>query len=295
MQVSRQWLLAGAMVCLGSAATMAQQAPAQNSGTNAAEQGGQHANVAISHVLPGHKINGLHVFNREGQKIGEIQDMVVDLKSGKIAYAALDHGHKLIPVPWHSLTFHFGRPNDADARYFTLNVSKEQLDSAHGFDKDHWPNLNAQWAASVNQHFGMPSESRSGGQNQPAVAYETMLRVHQLDGMNINDAHGKKMGDVKDVAIDITRGTVAYLAMDYTPGRNKLLAVPLSAFTLAHSGNSTYLTMNMNQDALKDAPGFDKDHWPSHGDQRFLTDMNTYYERHARANSAGGNTTQNRQ
>jgi sporulation protein YlmC with PRC-barrel domain len=297
MQVSRQWLLAGAMMFAGAEMAMAQQAPAQNPNARATagENSGQHANVAISHVLPGRKINGLHVFNREGQKIGEIQDMVVNLKTGKVAYAALDHGHKLIAVPWHSLTFHFGRPNDADARFFTLNTSKEQLDSAHGFDKDHWPNLNAQWAAAVNQHFGVQEENTASNQNQPAVAYETMFRVHQLDGMNVNDSQGKKMGDVKDVAIDINRGTVAYLAMEYTPGRNKLLAVPLSAFTLAHSGNNTYLTLGMNQDALKDAPGFEKDHWPSHADQRFLTEMNTYYERHARANSAGGNAAQNRQ
>jgi sporulation protein YlmC with PRC-barrel domain len=298
MQVSRKWLLAGVVVFAGAATANAQQAPAQNStpggAANASTHTGDHAQVAISHVLPGHKINGLHVFNREGQKIGEIQDMVVDLRSGKVAYAALDHGHKLIAVPWHSLVFHFGKPNDADARFFTLNATKEQLDSAQGFDKDHWPNLNAQWATSVNRHFGVQEETPTSGQNQPAVAYETMFRVHQLDGMDVNDPQGQKIGDVQDVAIDVNRGMVAYLALQYGhwySGGSKLFAIPLSAFTLAHSGNKTYLTLGLNQDALKNAPGFDKDHWPSHADQRFLTEMNSYYERHARANTnnAAGN------
>jgi len=296
MKVSKQWLFAAAMVFAVASVAAAQQAPAQNSNAGAGAREGNQAQVAISHVLPGKKIDGANVVNQQGEKIGDVKDIVVDIGTGKVAYAAISHNHKLVAVPWHSLMFQFGRPNDANARFFKLNASQDKLNNAPSFDNSHWPELNAQWAASVNHQFGVEEQNASSGQGQPKAAYETMFRGSQLRGMNIYNQKNESLGEVDDVAIDITRGTVPYLAMQYGhwySGGSKLFAAPLSMFTLSHSGNKTYLVTGLNQDALKNAPGFDKDHWPDHADQRFLTEMNSYYERHARANT--NNATGNRQ
>src|SRR6185503_1638424 len=73
-----------------------------------------------------------------------------DVRNARAAYAVLnvggaDAGDKFIAVPWQSLSFH--PKTSHDDQKFTLNVDKEQLKEAKGFDKDHWPDFaNQKWA-----------------------------------------------------------------------------------------------------------------------------------------------------
>lgn len=71
------------------------------------------------------------------------------------------------------------------------------------------------------------------------------------------------MGDIKDLVIDPTRGEVAYVVVSYggVMGMgDKLFAIPWSA--LSWSTDADYFVLNMDKDTLKNAPGFDEDHWP---------------------------------
>ena len=44
---------------------------------------------------------------------------------------------------------------DADRHCFVLDVSRDRLKSAPGFDKDHWPTMaDPVWATSVHEYFG---------------------------------------------------------------------------------------------------------------------------------------------
>jgi sporulation protein YlmC with PRC-barrel domain len=84
---------------------------------------------------------GNDVRNREGEDLGKIQDFVLDLETGRTAYVVLSFGgmlgvgNKLFAVPWSAFTL--DSPNHA----FLLDVSKERLREAPGFDKDHWPDV----------------------------------------------------------------------------------------------------------------------------------------------------------
>ncbi len=66
---------------------------------------------------------------------------MIDMQSGRISYAVLSFGgflgmgDRLFAVPWQALKL------DTENKRFTLNVSKEQLKNAPGFDKDHWPTM----------------------------------------------------------------------------------------------------------------------------------------------------------
>ena len=91
---------------------------------------------------------GNDVYNDKGESLGEIREFMIDMVSGKIAYAVLSFGGllgmggKLFAVPWSALTL------DTLNKRFTLNVPKDTLKDAPGFDKDHWPAMSDQtWAA----------------------------------------------------------------------------------------------------------------------------------------------------
>lgn len=82
---------------------------------------------------------GSSVLNAEGEKLGRIEDLVIDPATGRITYAALSHGSilglggKLFAVSWDALKL------QSDGKTFVLNVSKETLESIPGFDKSNWP------------------------------------------------------------------------------------------------------------------------------------------------------------
>ena len=95
------------------------------------------------------------VVNANDEKLGKIEDLMIDLGSGRIAYAVLSFGgflgmgDKLFAIPWNALSV------DTDEKRFVLNVKKETLEKAPGFDKDHWPNMADQkWGASIYEYYG---------------------------------------------------------------------------------------------------------------------------------------------
>jgi sporulation protein YlmC with PRC-barrel domain len=84
-------------------------------------------------------LTGDAVRNAAGEDLGEIEDIMIDLDTGRIAYAVLSFGgilgmgDKLFAIPWEALQL------AQEEHKFILNVSKDMLEKAPGFDKDHWP------------------------------------------------------------------------------------------------------------------------------------------------------------
>jgi len=238
-------------------------------------------------------IIGLPVKNNKHEDIGKIDDLVIDMKNGEVRYAAIAYGgvagigSKLFAVPFQKMTFMFGEPNKANSRHFMLDVSKEQFENSPGFDSSHWPNVaDPQWGASVDKHyrFERTATAAANTDKQQTVAYETVFRASKIKGMEVRNDKNEHLGDIDDMVIDVTKGHVKYLALSYGSwftGGNKLFAVPLSSFTLTHDNNKTFFTVHVSQDSLKNAPGFDKSHWPDTADPNWAKGIDTYYERTA--------------
>ncbi|HTL38087.1 MAG TPA: PRC-barrel domain-containing protein [Kofleriaceae bacterium] len=98
---------------------------------------------------------GDKVVNLSGQYVGKIEELMVDVTTGRVAYAVLSHGGvlgigtKLFALPWSALTVDEGK------KRFVINVSAEALDRMPGFDKDHWPDLNdLEYATGVYRQWG---------------------------------------------------------------------------------------------------------------------------------------------
>jgi sporulation protein YlmC with PRC-barrel domain len=106
-------------------------------------------------VMAADTLEGDAVVNLQGEDLGEIQDIMIDVPSGRVAYAVLSFGgflgmgDKLFAIPWNALTL------DADNERFILDVPQERLQNAPGFDKDHWPSMADQrWATEVHFYYG---------------------------------------------------------------------------------------------------------------------------------------------
>ncbi|MEO6926669.1 MAG: PRC-barrel domain-containing protein [Rhodanobacter sp.] len=104
------------------------------------------------------------------------------------------------------------------------------------------------------------------------------LSSSTLSGDAIKNPQGESLGDLKDIMIDTTSGKVAYAVLSFggvLGMGNKLFAVPWGALTV--DGENKCLVLNASKERLKDAPGFDKDHWPNFAEPAFAEKLSGYY------------------
>ena len=103
----------------------------------------QESQQQVTDVNKASKIVGMKVKNKQDEDLGKVSDLVVDLKSGKVAYAVLSSGGtlgfggKLVAIPVEALTLLPGE------KVFTVDLQKQQLAQAPGFTENDWPNLDA--------------------------------------------------------------------------------------------------------------------------------------------------------
>lgn len=105
-------------------------------------------------LMSANTLEGNDVVNRAGDQLGTIDEIMLDVPSGRVAYAVLSSGgflglgDRLFAIPWRALTL------DTDRKCFILDASKEFFDNAQGFDKDHWPSMaDERWATDLHTYY----------------------------------------------------------------------------------------------------------------------------------------------
>lgn len=92
-------------------------------------------------VLSASTIAGDPVVNGRGEALGQIEELMIDLENGRVAYAVLSFGgflgigDKLFAIPFEALKL------DAEKHRFVLDMPREKLEQAPGFDKSRWPDF----------------------------------------------------------------------------------------------------------------------------------------------------------
>jgi sporulation protein YlmC with PRC-barrel domain len=103
------------------------------------------ANQVMQQISRVSKIIGTDVKNSKAENLGDVKELVLNPESGQVVYAVvsfggvLGMGDKLFAVPWTAL--HWAR----DKEYYVLDVDKNTLKKAPGFDKKHWPDSSSKW------------------------------------------------------------------------------------------------------------------------------------------------------
>jgi sporulation protein YlmC with PRC-barrel domain len=252
------------------------------------DQAREQTKVEIAQVLRTADIIGTAVRNKQNENLGKIDDLVIDMKTGEVRYAALGYGGvagigaKMFAVPLNKLTYKLGEPNNREARHFVFDVPKSQLDNADGFDTSHWPKFaDAKFSGTEAQRATNIQPGREGAD----VAFETVFRASKIKGMDVRNEKNENLGSVDELVVDLTKAHTKYLALSFGSvftGGNKLFAVPLAHCTLTHANDKTFIKLvGVSQDALKSAPGFDKNQWPDMADPEWHRRIDAHYQRTA--------------
>jgi hypothetical protein len=107
------------------------------------------------YVMSCETLVGDAIVNKANESLGSLAHVMIEVPGGRIAYAVLARGgvlgigEKLHAIPWQALSL------DAERRCFVLDIERERLDEAPGFDRARWPSMaDPSWERSVRGLFG---------------------------------------------------------------------------------------------------------------------------------------------
>lgn len=90
-------------------------------------------------LISSEKVAGTDVYNADGDLLGEIHDVMIDKRSGRIAYAVMSFGgflgigERYHPLPWATLKY------DTRQGGYVVGLTREQLEGAPTFGRAEAP------------------------------------------------------------------------------------------------------------------------------------------------------------
>ncbi|MEO8848822.1 MAG: PRC-barrel domain-containing protein [Casimicrobiaceae bacterium] len=106
-------------------------------------------------VISSDKVEGTAVYNTAGDKLGSIDDLMIDKISGKVQYAVMDFGGFLgmgtdrYPIPWSMLKY------DTSLGGYRVPIDKNKLDAAPKYPEDRIPEYDTGYTGRVDGYYGM--------------------------------------------------------------------------------------------------------------------------------------------
>jgi len=115
---------------------------------------------------------------------------------------------------------------------------------------------------------------------EQTVTATTTYKASTIMGMAVKNLHDEKVGSINELVIDTPSGEIKYAALSvggFLGIGDKLFAVPWKSMSLKHDAKGPFFVLDVDKDKLRNAPGFDKDHWPDVADPKFGHEIDKYY------------------
>jgi sporulation protein YlmC with PRC-barrel domain len=107
-----------------------------------------------------------------------------------------------------------------------------------------------------------------------------VMAAATLNGDKVITSDSQDVGKISDIMLDVRGGRIAYAVLStggFLGMGNTLYAVPWSALTL--DTDQKCFRLGVTAEQIKNAPAFDKDHWPSMADPQWGSSLHEYYNR----------------
>lgn len=128
--------------------------------------------IQIRKVYRSATLVGTPVRNPRDEDLGKIEEIVIDMDAGNVAYLVLSFGGilgmggKLFAVPWDQVLLKYA----PGGMCFVLDVDREKLRNAPGFDKNNWPDMShPDWAAQIEAHYRRGKEPKKSERERETV------------------------------------------------------------------------------------------------------------------------------
>ncbi len=107
----------------------------------------------MSTVISSDKVEGTTVYNASGDKLGSIDDLMIDKVSGQVQYAVLEFGGFLgmgsdrYPIPWKVLKY----SNEKGG--YVVPLDKSRLDQAPKYQEDTTPVYDREYGSRIDRYY----------------------------------------------------------------------------------------------------------------------------------------------
>ena len=114
-----------------------------------------HSSITPHSVISSDKVEGTSVYNPAGDKLGSIDDLMIDKHSGHVRYAVMEFGGFLgmgtdrYPLPWSLLKY------DTEKEGYVVPLDKDRLKDAPRYANDSAPEYTNDYGRTVNRHYGL--------------------------------------------------------------------------------------------------------------------------------------------
>jgi len=247
-------------------------------------------NVDPLGLFLGRQVAGTAITDPRFHEIGRVDDLVVDLRSGKVRYviveySAVSHQGRLFAVPWNRFQL-AGRPQ-AD-QVLVLNIDPETLERSSGFVRNEWPDLaDRRWVESIDIYYGRGRNPGNAGtqieiRRSPFRNIERLERVSRIGGFPvIGDDSERRIGSIQDVVVDLTTGHARYAVLQFdTPvgPEDRQFMVPFDRFDYETKDGLACLELEVDPEVMARAPNFPSGQWPNLREPGYAAHIDEYFD-----------------
>jgi len=235
------------------------------------------------------KLKGREIIGTDNQKLGKLEDTVVDLASGRILYAVVGSGG-ILGAGEKKFAVAPGAFTDISGNNVHFNGDKAKLNGAPEFTKDNDRDTELGKIALIkttHQYFGQ-SLWWEGASSTSAADFQNVHKTSDLMSRNVKSVSDEDMGKVDNVMLNLPSGRVAFLVLSPASSLalgNNLYALPPNAFSINKDGKS--LTSDISKEKLAAAPHFEKNNWTQVSDPAWAAQVYQYYGKEAYFQSTG--------
>ena len=229
----------------------------------------------LGHAEKASDLIGLEVKNYQGEKLGKVDDLAVDLETGRIVQVILSSGgflgvgDALVAVPPGALHC------DAADKVIHLNADKEKLKDAPRFEMSKWDACSeSNHVVGVYHYFGEEPYFTTMYRTPPASNSNTRLgyvqKASKVMDLSVKNLQDEKLGKVENLVVDLSAGRIVAVIVSsggFLGMGDELSAVPPTALRLNPGRDA--LQLDATKEALSNAPHFKANQWPEFGNPAY--------------------------
>jgi sporulation protein YlmC with PRC-barrel domain len=237
----------------------------------------------LGNVERANKLIGKAVYTSDNQKVGKLDNLIVDLETGRILYGIVSTG--TLGVGGHDYAVAPGAFTDARGDTLHLNIDKAKLTGAPEFSSNvDKPEQLAQatFVNQVYQYFGQNAWWQGGNNAADSGTFHNVHKANDVIGMKVKNVNNEDLGKVDNLVVNLPTGRVPYVILNPDSSLklgNNYYALPPNALTW--NSDQKNLVSDLNHDKLAGAPHFSKEQWQTVSDPAFGTRVYEYYGKQA--------------
>lgn len=240
------------------------------------------------------EIIGKEVTDASGKKLGKVDELAVDVESGRVSLVLLNVGGvlgvggKTVAIPPRSFTY------DPLNKSLRVNLDQNKLEAAPEFELTKWKEgVTTNQIVATYRHYGEDPYFVAVRETKTVGTIRTE-RASQVIGLSVVNNENKKCGEVDNLIVDLPAGRIVHAVISsggFLGVGDSLNAVPPGALRYTPSGDG--LLINLTKEQLTQAPSFKKNAWPDFKDPEYSGKVYRSYGVDPYFNTDADNTARN--